>query len=160
MGTKRTAADVAITTALILVLTGCGTQPGSVIGSAPQSVELGDATCQKDFTFTLSPQQATITSGQTVRLAIDLSSICQFAGTVDAGIQNISPEPTGSNGFTFVQSRYDIPLVANGSAGAYITFGATPATLKTTYTITIQSKAVSGCCRGLQHAAIFALTVK
>ena len=54
----------------------------------------------------------------------------------------------------------DIPLTANGSAGAYITFGATAATLKTTYTVTIQGNDISGCCHGLEHSATFLLTVK
>jgi hypothetical protein len=161
METKHRFAGVAIATIYVFTLAGCdAASMRSAENPASQSAQTSNATCQPNFSLALSPASATITSGQNARLTIELTSICGLAGIVDVGIQNISPSPIGNNGFTFTQSRYDIPLVANGSAGAYITFGATAATLKTTYTITIQGKDISGCCHGLQHSATFLLTVK
>jgi hypothetical protein len=119
-----------------------------------------NATCRPDFGLTLSPETATITSGQSVRVSVELASMCELAGTIDVGIHNISPLPQGNNGFTIHQPRYDIPLDANGTAVAYITLGATPQTAKTTYTITIAGKDVSGgCCYGITHSATFVLKV-
>jgi hypothetical protein len=161
MGTKYRFASVAIVTICMFALAGCDAQSlRAVENPASQSLNVPNATCQPNFSLALSPASATITSGQNARLTIDLTSICGLAGIVDVGIQNVSPPPIGNNGFTFTQSRYDIPLAANGSAGAYITFGATAETLKTTYTITIQGKDISGCCHGLEHSATFLLTVK
>jgi hypothetical protein len=137
METEYRFASVAIATICMFALAGCdATSMKSVGNPASQSAQTSGATCQPNF------------------------SICGLAGIVDVGIQNISPPPSGNNGFTFIQSRYDIPLAANGSAGAYITFGATAATRKTTYTITIQGKDISGCCHGLEHSGTFLLTVK
>ena len=119
----------------------------------------GDATCQPDFTLALSPSSATITSGQSVRLSIELTSLCGLAGSINVGITKIVPQSHG-DGFTINQPRYDIPLDANGTTVAYITLGATPKTVKTTYTLTIKGKDVSGgCCYGITHSATFELTV-
>jgi hypothetical protein len=122
---------------------------------------IGKVQCQPDFTLALSPTSATITVGQTVKVTVRLTSLCGLAGTINVGIHGISPPPQGGDGFTIHQPRYDIPLDANSTATAYITLGATTKTLKTTWTITIQGKDISGgCCYGLTHAATFALTVQ
>jgi hypothetical protein len=149
---------------LFLVLAGCssgGMSPGMPnVHSQPVEIHTGNVTCQPDFTLSLSPSSATITSGQNVRISVELASLCGLAGSINVGIHKISPQPNG-NGFTINQPRYDIPLDANGTAVAYITLGATPNTLKTTYTITIQGKNIQGgCCYGITHSAIFTLTVK
>jgi hypothetical protein len=148
----------------LLVLVGCSS--GATNAGAPnvhaQSAgsQSAVAMCQPDFTLTLSPASATITSGQSVRVSAELASLCGLAGTINTGIHNISPPPNG-NGFTIKEPRYDIPLDANSTAVDYITLGATPNTLKTTYTLTIQGEDVSGgCCYGLKHSATFELTVK
>jgi len=158
----RFAAATLIVTTSLFGLDGCSSDGTS--GATPvDQAQFGGrhpAACQPDFTLSLSPGSATITSGQTVRVTAQLTSICGLTGTVEVDIQKIVPQPNGSNGFTFSQSRYDVPLPANGSAGAYFTFGATPATVKTTYAITIQGEDISGCCHGLEHLATFALTVK
>jgi hypothetical protein len=120
---------------------------------------LASPTCQPDFNLSLSPSAATISSGQSVRVSIALTSLCGFTGIVDVGIASIAPAPSGRNGFTIYQSRYDIPLSANGSAGAYLELSATAGTLKTRYVLTIAGKATSGCCRGLSHSTTFTLTV-
>jgi hypothetical protein len=151
--------------ALFLVLAGCSSgtmSPGTANAQAhPVGSGKGNATCQPDFTFALSPSSATITSGQSVRISAEMTSLCGLAGTINVGIRKISPQPGGSNGFTIKQPRYDIPLDANGTAVAYITLGATPKTLKTTYTLTVQGEDISGgCCYGLKHSATFELTVK
>ncbi|HVR45387.1 MAG TPA: hypothetical protein VMT95_01910 [Candidatus Binatia bacterium] len=165
MTVNRSSAFAPIVAVFLLVLAGCGSgtmSPGSpndqdhAVGS-----RTGNAMCQPDFTFALSPSSATITSGHSVRVSVEMSSLCGLAGTINVGIRSISPPPSGSNGFTINQPRYDIPLDANGTAVAYITLGATPNTLKTTYTLTIQGKDISGgCCYGLKHSAAFELTVK
>jgi hypothetical protein len=149
---------------LLLVLAGCssGTMSPGTSNTPAQAAGAytGNATCQPDFTFALSPSSATITSGQNVRVSVEMSSLCGLAGTINVGITKVSPEPNG-NGFTIKQPRYDIPLDANGTAVAYITLGATPNTLKTVYTLTIKGKDVSGgCCYGLERSATFVLTVK
>jgi hypothetical protein len=149
----------------LLVLAGCSAStmnPGAPNAQAQAlGIHTGNAPCQPDFTFALSPSSATITSGQSVRVSAEMTSLCGLAGTINVGIRNISPPPGGSNGFTIKQPRYDIPLDANGTAVAYITLGATPNTLKTTYALTIQGEDVSGgCCYGLKHSATFELTVK
>jgi len=149
---------------ILLCLTGCQS-----IGSAsmsPNAPTQGIAStnakrCQPDFTLTLSPTSATITAGQSVKVTVQLTSICGLAGTINVGVHGISPPPQGGDGFTINQLRYDIPLDANLTAVAYITLGATQNTLKTTWTITIQGKDISGgCCYGLTHSANFALTVQ
>jgi hypothetical protein len=162
MTSARVAALTLTITTSFFALAGCGPESTgpAMPGNQAQSSGPHRAVCEPDFTLTLSPASATITSGQSVRVTAQLASICGLAGTVDVGIQKIVPQPGGSNGFTFDQSRYDVPLTANGSAGAYLTFGATPATLKTTYAITIQGEDISGCCHGREHSATFALTVK
>jgi len=146
----------------LLVLAGCssGTMSPGTPNAQAAGIHSVNATCQPDFTFGLSPSSATITSGQSVRLSVELSSLCGLAGSINVGITKISPQPGGNNGFTINQPRYDIPLDANGTAAAYITLGATPNTLKTTYTLTIKGKDVSGgCCYGITHSATFELTV-
>ena len=146
----------------LLTLAGCGSDSMSPVTPLDQTQSGGPhrAVCQPDFSLALSPASATITSGQSVRVTAQLASICGLAGIVNVSIQNISPQPRGDNGFTLDQSRYDVPLTAYGSAEAYVTFGATATTLKTTYIITIQGEDISGCCHGLQHSATFSLTVK
>jgi len=149
---------------LLLGLFGCSsnTMTPGMPNTPAQAVgtHTGNATCQPDFTLALSPSSATITSGQSVRLSVELSSLCGLVGSINVGITKTVPQPHG-NGFTINQPRYDIPLDANGTAVAYITLGATPNTLKTTYTLTITGKDVSGgCCYGITHSATFELTVK
>jgi hypothetical protein len=149
--------------AILTALTACSSNGLAPLGSTAQSqrgAAAARAACQPDFTLSLNPSSATISSGQSVRVIIQLTSTCGLSGTIFVGITNISPPPTGNNGPTFTQSRYDVPLTSNGSASAYITFGATPQTLKTTYAFTIVGKAISGCCHGLTHQATFRLTVK
>jgi hypothetical protein len=149
---------------LLLGLVGCSSNamtPGTPNAPAQAvGTDTGNATCQRDFALALSPSSATITSGQRVRLSVELSSLCGLAGSINVGITKISPQPGGNNGFTINQPRYDIPLDANGTAVAYITLGATPNTLKTMYTLTIKGKDISGgCCYGITHSATFELTV-
>jgi hypothetical protein len=161
---ERRSALLPMAAIFLFVLVGCssgGMNPGMAnIQAHPAGIHTGNATCQPDFTFGLSPSSATITSGQSIRITVELASVCGLAGTINVGIRKISPPPNG-NGFTINQPRYDIPLDANGTATAPITLGATPKTLKTTYTITIQGEDISGgCCYGIKHSAIFVLTVK
>ncbi|HEV3153803.1 MAG TPA: hypothetical protein VGZ02_08375 [Candidatus Baltobacteraceae bacterium] len=90
-----------------------------------------------------------------------LTSVCGLSGSINVGVHSVSPPTQQNDGLSIYEPRYDIPLDANSTAADYITFGATPNTLKTTYTITIQGKVVSGdCCHGRTHSAIFTLTVK
>jgi hypothetical protein len=148
--------------AMLVIPSGCSSPnvSPSEFGAREQSSMHDAAACSPGFALALHPASATITSGQSVRVTMELTSLCGLSGTIDVGIESISPPPGAGNGFTIYQSRYDVPLAANGAAGAYIILGATPATLKTTYVLTIQAKEVSGCCRGLQHSATFALTVR
>jgi hypothetical protein len=150
--------------AVLLAAMGCDS--GRVMSVAPNApaqpakLTLGKGQCQPDFSLALSPTSATISAGQSVRVTVELASICGLAGTINVGIHNISPPPQSGNGFSIHQPRYDIPLDANSTATAYITLGATSNTLKTTYTITIQGKDISGgCCYGLTHSATFMFTV-
>jgi hypothetical protein len=165
MTVNRSSTIAPIVAAFVLLLCGCssGTMSPGTPNTQAHAVgsRTGNATCQPDFAFALSPSSATITSGQSVRVSAEMSSLCGLAGTINVGIRSIAPPPSGSNGFTINQPRYDIPLDANGTAVAYITLGATPTTLKTTYELTIQGKDVSGgCCYGLKHSARFELIVK
>jgi hypothetical protein len=151
---------------LLLVVAGCASERLGPIAPTAQAQSgglktIGKAACRPDFSLSLSPTSATITTGQSVKITVELASICQLAGTINVGIHSISPPPQGGNGFTIHQPRYDIPLDANRTAVAYITLGATQNTLKTTYTITIQGEDITGgCCYGLTRSAIFMLTVK
>src|ERR1700728_2728217 len=106
----------AVTTSLF-ALGGCASDSMSptTLGNQAQSAGSHRAACPPDFTLTLSPESATITSGQSVRVTAQLTSICGLAGTVEVDVQKIVPQPGGSNGFTIDQSRYDVPLTANGS---------------------------------------------
>lgn len=144
-----------------IFLTGCSldsANPANLAGQSERSAAAPPA-CQPDFALKLSPTAATISSGQSVRVSMALTSLCSFTGTVDVAIGKIVPQPGGNDGFSIYQSRYDIPLNSNGSGGAYVDLGATSTTLKTTYVLTITGKAVSGCCRDLSHSATFSLTV-
>jgi hypothetical protein len=166
MVSQRKFALLPLVASLLFVLAGCGSGSMSSAMPNPQMPSVGLRTdggraCQPDFTLAVTPTSATITSGQSVTVTAELASVCGLAGTINVGIRHISPPPNGSNGFTIKQPRYDIPLKANGTAVAPITLGATPATLKTTYTITIRGEDISGgCCYGIKHSAIFVLTVK
>ena len=162
MTTARIAAFTLIVTTSLFTLDGCtsGSVGPPTLSNQVQASASHWAVCQPDFTLALNPESATIASDQSVRVTAQLMSICGLAGTVDVAIKSVVPQPGGSNGFTLYQSRCDVPLTANGSAGAYLTFGATPATLKTTYAITIQGEDISGCCHGRAHSATSALTVK
>lgn len=165
MTANRSFAFAPIVAMFLLGLAGCSSgtmSPGSPSAQAQAGGNhAGSAMCLPDFTFALSPSSATITSGQSVRVTVELTSLCGLAGTINVGIRKISPPPGASNGFTIKQPRYDIPLDANSTAVAYITLGATPNTLKTTYTLTIQGEDISGgCCYGLKHSATFELSVK
>ena len=158
----RRSARTATVSLFLFALAGCS---AGNMNAAPQhpaspSLDFGTATCKAGLALVLTPTHATITAGQNVRVTAELTSICGLTGTIDVGIRSISPPPSGNNGFTFTQSRYDVPLGANGSAGAYITFGATAATLKTIYTVTVAGEDISGCCHGLEQTEDFALTVK
>ena len=169
----RYKALAAFVTALgILVIAGCGST-NQQSPAAPQNAALQAiaAQCQPDFPFGISRTTATITSGQTVFVGFSMHSLCGLAGTINVGVRGISPPPTAtcskghggvctSNGPTISQCCYDFWLPANGSAGNHITFGATPATLKTTYIITLQGEDITGgCCYGRTHSVTFALTV-
>jgi len=149
---------------MLLCVAGCqsnGATSMSPSARAQGVASSGGKACQPDFTLVLSPTSATIAAGQSVKVTVQLTSLCNLAGTINVGIHAISPPPQGGDGFTIHQPRYDIPLDANSTAVAYITLGATQNTLKTTWTITIQGKDISGgCCYGLTHSANFVLTVQ
>ena len=103
---------------------------------------------------------AIIQAGSSKLYEIGLTSVCGLAGSINVGSTHISPADNG-NGPRPHQARYDIPLDANGQAGVPVTFVTSSATLKTTYTITITAKDVSGgCCYGVTHSASISLTVK
>ena len=145
----------------MLALSACSSGNKS-ISAMPQVATLNGiaSQCQPDFALATNKKSATITGGQSVLVVVGMTSVCGLAGSINVGVTRISPHPT-SNGPTLNQSRYDIPLPANGSAGVNIRFGATSATLKTTYTITIRGEDISGgCCYGRTHLTTFTLTVK
>jgi hypothetical protein len=113
-----------------------------------------------DSSLTLNPTSATITSGQSVGVMVTLKSIHGLAGTIHVGVRWILPPPSGGNGPTIQQRAYDIPLQADGNGGTLIEFGATHATYKTTYAITITGTDIGGgCCHGLSQSENFMLTV-
>lgn len=155
----------AIFSVALLFITACQSNGAATMAPTAQmqrsSSDISRAGCQPDFTLALTPTTARITAGQSVRITVQLTSICGLAGDINVGIHGTSPPPQGGDGYTIHQPRYDIPLDANSTAVAYITLGATPNTLKTTWTITIQGKNIQGgCCYGLTHSATFQLTVQ
>jgi hypothetical protein len=162
MEITRRFARTTIAAMVLFAFAACGA--GNVNPAAPdvasQPRNLGRPTCKPGFSLALTPTSGSISPGKSVRTTAELTSNCGLGGTIDVGIASISPQPAGNNGFSFTQSRYDVPLTPNGSTSAYITFGATATTLKTTYTIAISAKDISGCCRGLEQPASFSLTVK
>jgi hypothetical protein len=146
----------------MLIVTGCQSNEAASMSPAARLQRstsiIGNA--QQCFTLTLSPTSATITAGQSVKVAVQLASK-GLVGTVNVAINNISPQPQGGDGFTIYQPRYDIWLDKGSTAVAYITLGATPSTLKTTWTITIQGKVITGGpCDGETQSATFLLTVQ
>lgn len=166
-----------VSLALMIVAGGCGFRSASS-SALPTTIETTGASqvkqtssCQPDFTFNISSTSATITSGQSIPIGFGMTSLCGLAGTINVGAR-ISPQPTTtckkvkgqevctSNGPLIHQCCYDFPLGAGGSTGNHITFSATSATLKTTYSITIRGEDITGgCCYGLSHSAILSLTV-
>ncbi|HEY6325675.1 MAG TPA: hypothetical protein VIW73_04040 [Candidatus Cybelea sp.] len=161
---NRDATLRSILVVVLLCVTGCqsnGAASMTPAGQMQRAASAWTADCQPDFALTLNPTSATIASGQSVRVSVQFASICSLAGSINFGIHSSSPQPRGGDGYTLRQPRYDIPLDANSTAVGYITLGATPSTLKTTWALTIQGKDVSGgCCYGLTHSAVFALTVR
>lgn len=145
----------------LLFITACQSNGAAFTSPTAESASAaGKGQCQPDFTMALNPTAATITTGQSVKIAATFTSICGLTGGIDFGISNISPWPQGGDGFTIYEPRYDIRFV-NSKAVGYITLGATPYTLRTTWTVTITGKSIGGgCCYGLSHSATFVLTVQ
>ncbi|HEY6327448.1 MAG TPA: hypothetical protein VIW73_13170 [Candidatus Cybelea sp.] len=142
----------------LLFITACQSN-GAVSPPAGSASATGKVECQPDFSLTLNPTSATITTGQSIKIAVSFTSICGLAGGINFGISNTSPQPQG-DGFTLYQPRYDIRFV-NSKAVGYITLEATRYTRKTTWTVTITGKPIgAGCCYGLTHSATFLLTVQ
>jgi len=130
---------------------------GVVTARAPLQQSI--AQCKPDFVLAVDPSSATIQAGSSKVYQIGLTSECGLAGSINVGTTSISPADNGS-GPRPHQTRYDIPLGANAKAGVAVTFSTSGATLKTTYTITITAKDVSGgCCYGVTHTASISLVV-
>jgi hypothetical protein len=145
----------------LLFMTACQSNGAALTSPAADSASAtGKVECQPDFTMTLNPTSATITTGQSVKIAANFTSICGLTGGIYFGISNVSPSPQGGDGFTIYEPRYDVRFV-NSKAVGYITLGATQYTLKTTWTVTITGKSIGGgCCYGLTHSATFLLKVQ
>ena len=134
---------------------------GQVSAVTPRmALQQSIAQCKPDFALSVNPSSASIQAGASKLYQIGLTSVCGLAGSINVGTTNISPADNG-NGPRPHQARYDIPLQANGKAGVPVTFSTSGATLKTTYTITITAKDISGgCCYGVTHTASISLIVK
>lgn len=128
------------------------------------------ATCQPDFTITVSPATVTIVKGgPAASIGVGFKSLCGLAGTINFGVRGITPQPTGtcnskgvctSNGPVFKQCCYDLPLGAGGSTGNHITVSATQSTRATTYQVRISGENIQGgCCYGITHSANVTLIV-
>ena len=133
---------------LLMVLAGLGTSP---------AVPLQGGQC--DFTVAGSPASATITSGQSAGFRVDLQNLGLEGRMINVLISSVSPQTKYEP--TFHQPAYDIWLPAkNGTGAAQIIASASDKTVKTTYTITVKTKDVTGGCGyGVTHYVTFMLTV-
>jgi hypothetical protein len=150
----------ALVSTSFIALAACGSG-GQLSAVTPRmALRQSIAQCKPDFALSVNPSSATIQAGSSKLYQIGLTSICGLAGSINVGTTSIVPADNG-NGPRPHQARYDIPLNANGTAGVPVTFVTSSATLKTTYTITITAKDVSGgCCYGLTHTTSISLIVK
>ena len=132
---------------LLMVLAGSGTSP---------AVPLQGGQC--DFTVTVSPASATITSGQSAGFQVGLQNLGLEGRMINVLISSVSPQTKYEP--TFHQPAYDIWVPANGTGAAQIIASASDKTVKTTYTITVRAQDVtSGCGYGVTHYVTFMLTV-
>lgn len=120
----------------------------------------GAKAASPDFSLTIVPGAATISAGSSQRFTVTVTSENGLAGTINVGISGVVP--LVSNGPTFHLTRYDIPVsptMPNGTA--YLTAFTIPGTPKTTYTITVRGKDITGGHQyGLTHTTTFTLTVR
>jgi type 1 fimbria pilin len=139
---------------LLLVLAGLGTPPTAPLQGAMLQQTTGG---QCDFTMSVSPASATITSGQSVGFRVAMQNL--GAGRmINVGIISVSPQTKYEPAFH--QPAYDIWLPANGTGAAQIIESASDKTVKGTYTITVQGKDVTGGCGyGVTHSVTYTLTV-
>jgi len=112
-----------------------------------------------DFTAAVSPPSATITSGQTAEFRVGLQNLGLEGRMINVGISSVSPQTKYEP--TFHQPAYDIWLSAqNGTGVAQIIASASDRTVKTTYTITVRARDVTGGCGyGVTHYVTFLLVV-
>ncbi len=146
----------------VIGMAGCtrDTPTGVILVNGASAKAQSIAQCQPDFSLSVTPSSASIPAGSSQRYQIALTSVCGLAGTINVGTTRIKPADNG-NGPRPHQTLYDIPLTANGTSGVPVTFSTSSATLRTTYTITITAKDISGgCCYGVTHTAIVSLIVK
>ena len=113
-----------------------------------------------DFALTVTPSAATISAGSAQRFTVTVTSENGLRGTVNVLISSVVPQL--SNGPTFHLTRYDIPVSPTSPTGtAYLTAFTTSGTPKTTYTITVRGKDITGGPGyGVIHTASFTLTVQ
>jgi hypothetical protein len=136
------------------------TPTGGTLANGESAKVQSIAQCKPDFSLSVTPSSASIPAGSSQRYQIGLISVCGLAGTIHVGTTSISPADNG-NGPRPHQTRYDIPLTANGTSGVPVTFSTSSTTLRATYTITMTAKDISGgCCYGVTHTAIVSLIVK
>lgn len=149
-----------LASALFIALAACASS-GQLNAATPR-MPLGQsiALCKPNFALSVTPSSAMIQAGSSKLYQIGLTSECGLAGTIFVGTTSISPADNG-HGPRPHQVRYDIPLGANGTAGEPVRIVTSSATRRTTYTITITAKDVSGgCCYGVTHTTTISLIVK
>lgn len=151
IATSSLAASAA--TLVMLLAAGPSAAPAGPLHRAMLQPTSGGA----DFTVTVTPANATITSGQSVAFQIILTSR-GLAGTINVGLSSVSPQTAHEPAFR--QPRYDIWVPKNGTGGTKITFSASDITVKTTYTYTLKAQDVTGGPNyGLTHTTTFMLSV-
>lgn len=156
MNTSCKAGLIGLAGSMVLSLGACSSvvQTSSIpMTTAPAATMLkkhADATCKPDLIFGLSQSSITLTAGQTKNVGFSVHSLCGLSGLVIVLVRSVSPTP----GPTHHQCCYDFHLPPNGSTGNFITFGATSATAKATYTITVTANGPA-----VEHSATLLLTV-
>lgn len=146
----------------VIGIAGCtpDTPTGVILGNGEPAKVQSIAQCRPGYFLSVTPASASITAGSSQRYQLGLTSVCGLAGSINVGTTSIKPADNG-NGPRPHQTRYDLPLTANGTSGVTVTFSTSSLTLRTTYTITITATDISGgCCYGVTHTAIVSLIVK
>jgi hypothetical protein len=125
--------------------------------ASPFAASASTTACQPDFTLMLSPASAAVAPGSSVRVTINVASLCGLSNTVNVGISSASPAL--GNGLPLThQTAYDLHVAPNFANRATLTLTASSNAEATTYVITITGDTIQSPYAGT-HSIVHTGTV-